>query len=237
MTPFFQDSIDTLMNSRSTEEVRFQLLKIAHLLGFENFAFGTRAPSLDSSPKVLMVNSYSDTWNDLYQKNDFILIDPIVRKATFSTEPVLWENELTESNDFCDAARDCGLSIGWSNAIHKPNGASSLFSVCRSTESLTDAELNKLSPYLYWVSNLAVQTLERVNNDYAGVVLTEILTPREIEILKWSSEGKTANEIAIILGITVRTVTFHITNCVAKLNACNKTSAIIKAVSLGLLDI
>ncbi|EOX4792188.1 LuxR C-terminal-related transcriptional regulator, partial [Vibrio alginolyticus] len=161
----------------------------------------------------------------------------LVQKATLSTVPIIWENELNVSNDFCDSAKDNGLAIGFSNAIHKPNGVSSLFSVCRSHECLTEKELNKISPYLIWVANLAVQILEKVNNEYAGIVLTEILTPREIEILKWTTEGKTANEVAIILGITVRTVTFHITNAVTKLNSCNKTSAVIKAVSLGLLDI
>ncbi|WP_095096821.1 LuxR C-terminal-related transcriptional regulator [Pseudomonas sp. Irchel 3A5] len=60
------------------------------------------------------------------------------------------------------------------------------------------------------------------------------LTAREIEILKWTAEGKTAADIAIILCMKERTVHFHVANAVQKMGACNKTSAVVQAALSGM---
>ncbi|MEW7980957.1 MAG: helix-turn-helix transcriptional regulator [Candidatus Sedimenticola endophacoides] len=61
------------------------------------------------------------------------------------------------------------------------------------------------------------------------------LTEREIMVLRWTAEGKTSGEISSILDITERTVNFHIANAMVKLNAVNKTAAVIRAAMVGLL--
>jgi len=60
------------------------------------------------------------------------------------------------------------------------------------------------------------------------------LTTREIEILKWSAEGKTAADIAIILSMKERTVHFHVANAVQKMGASNKISAVVQAALSGM---
>ena len=62
------------------------------------------------------------------------------------------------------------------------------------------------------------------------------LTVREIEILKWMADGKTSNDTAGILNLSVATVNFHMKNAISKLNAPNKTCAVAKALILGMLD-
>ncbi len=42
------------------------------------------------------------------------------------------------------------------------------------------------------------------------------LTQREIEVLKWSAEGKTAGDIAMILCLKERTIHFHIASAIQK---------------------
>lgn len=61
------------------------------------------------------------------------------------------------------------------------------------------------------------------------------LSERELEVLRWIAEGKTSSETASILGISERTVTYHITNILFKLDAVNKTQAVVKAVMLRLI--
>lgn len=61
------------------------------------------------------------------------------------------------------------------------------------------------------------------------------LTEREREVLRRTAVGKTVSEIAAALGISARTVTFHITNILRKLNAANKTEAVSKAMALDLI--
>ena len=61
------------------------------------------------------------------------------------------------------------------------------------------------------------------------------LTERELTVLRWTGDGKTAKQISDILGVSVSTVNFHIRNAVAKLGAANKLAATVKAAMLGLL--
>ena len=62
------------------------------------------------------------------------------------------------------------------------------------------------------------------------------LTDREIEALTWAARGKTSSEIATILGLTKRTVDFHIDNARLKLNASTRMHAAVKAAAGGLIE-
>ena len=55
------------------------------------------------------------------------------------------------------------------------------------------------------------------------------LSTRQHDILSWGAEGKTDEEISIILNITVNTVRFHWKNIFRKLAANGRTYAITKA--------
>ena len=61
------------------------------------------------------------------------------------------------------------------------------------------------------------------------------LTAREVEVLRWTADGKTSHEVGQIMAISERTVNFHINNSLLKLGANNKTSGVIKAAMLRLL--
>src|SRR6202023_1114228 len=54
------------------------------------------------------------------------------------------------------------------------------------------------------------------------------LNEREIETLTWAARGKTSAEIAQILGLTKRTVDFHIDNARIKLGVSTRVQAAIK---------
>jgi DNA-binding response OmpR family regulator len=62
------------------------------------------------------------------------------------------------------------------------------------------------------------------------------LTDRESEALTWAARGKTSSEIATILGLTKRTVDFHIDNARLKLNASSRMHAAVKAAAGGLIE-
>jgi DNA-binding response OmpR family regulator len=62
------------------------------------------------------------------------------------------------------------------------------------------------------------------------------LNDREVEVLTWAARGKTSAEIAKILGLTKRTVDFHIDNAREKLGAATRTEAVIKAATGRLIQ-
>src|SRR3972149_2719331 len=62
------------------------------------------------------------------------------------------------------------------------------------------------------------------------------LSAKEMEILRRVQEGKTTDEIALILGKSKWTAKYHINNIFRKLNATNRASAVNAAVSMGVIS-
>jgi DNA-binding response OmpR family regulator len=81
-----------------------------------------------------------------------------------------------------------------------------------------------------------------INARLAGVARSELwpkaiaLNEREVEVLTWAARGKTSTEIGQILGLTKRTVDFHIDNAREKLGAATRTEAAIKAATGRLIE-
>jgi len=63
------------------------------------------------------------------------------------------------------------------------------------------------------------------------------LTAREIEVLRWVANGKSAWEIGEILHITKRTVDEHVQTAVRKLGAVNRTNAVALALRDGIIKL
>lgn len=61
------------------------------------------------------------------------------------------------------------------------------------------------------------------------------LSRREMECAYWLSQGKSANETAEIIGISVHTVRQYLDSSVAKLGAKNRADMILRASALGLI--
>ena len=70
--------------------------------------------------------------------------------------------------------------------------------------------------------------LERVlhrSTQHLNLATEQALTPREREVLHWIAEGKRDSEIALILGVSVRTVEQHVHVCLRKLGVETRAAA------------
>lgn len=63
------------------------------------------------------------------------------------------------------------------------------------------------------------------------------LSHRELEVLNLLKLGKTSWDISRILGISERTVNYHIGNIMDKLDVTNRIQAVYEAVNLDLIDL
>jgi DNA-binding CsgD family transcriptional regulator len=61
------------------------------------------------------------------------------------------------------------------------------------------------------------------------------LSDREAETLTWSARGKTSDEIAQIIGVSRRTVDFHLDNARSKLGVATRIEAVANAVAAKLI--
>ncbi|MDF1610038.1 LuxR C-terminal-related transcriptional regulator [Hoeflea sp. YIM 152468] len=62
------------------------------------------------------------------------------------------------------------------------------------------------------------------------------LSEREIQIVRWTSEGKTSSEIAIILGLSEHTVNSYIAAVLRKLQVVNRAQMVAAALRSGLIS-
>lgn len=64
-----------------------------------------------------------------------------------------------------------------------------------------------------------------------------VLTPRQVECLRWVRDGKTAWEIGAILGLSARTVEEHLSNACRALGVRSRVQAVITASRQGLFEL
>jgi DNA-binding NarL/FixJ family response regulator len=62
------------------------------------------------------------------------------------------------------------------------------------------------------------------------------ITPREVEVLRLLTQGRTNPEIARELGISRGTVKIHVQHIIAKLEVSDRTQAAVRAIELGLFE-
>jgi DNA-binding CsgD family transcriptional regulator len=85
---------------------------------------------------------------------------------------------------------------------------------------------------LFWV--LLSSFIYNKYKEYIAITPNK-MTKRELECIKWASDGKTSWEISQLLSISQRTVDFHLANCITKTDSINRQQAIVKCVQNGQL--
>jgi DNA-binding NarL/FixJ family response regulator len=64
-----------------------------------------------------------------------------------------------------------------------------------------------------------------------------LLTPRELQVLRLMTEGDTNSQISERLHISSKTTKNHIAAISQKLNAANRTQAVVRGIVMGLVDL
>ena len=103
-------------------------------------------------------------------------------------------------------------------------------------DAIEAAELAETEAKLVWLAHMSNGVVGNIVGEKHAMMSVQELTGRECEVLRWTAAGKTSGEIGIILGISTRTVNFHITTALTKLNAVNKTQAVVKALMLDMIN-
>lgn len=205
----------------------------ARELGFDYCAYGMRLPLPLSNPATFMLNNYPEAWQARYAEQGYLTVDPTVRHGAASLQPLVWsEAVFAAARPLWEEARGHGLQVGWAQSSRTTDGCTGLLTLARSHEALSDAELRHGEANMSWLAHAAHQGLARLQRP---AVPAAALSAREAEVLRWMADGKTSNEAATILGLSERTVNFHVANALVKLGTANKTAAVVKAALLGLL--
>lgn len=234
----WQDELLELMISPSPDEQSLKrcLEKAAFALGFRYYSFAYQKTLPMNRPKFSWLSNYPDSWTEQYLTSGFLSLDPRVKRARVSQDPFVWDEKLFEdAATLWNALKQRGLHQGLTlSVLGRVGGISMTSFVCPETASLRHTDVMQKLHDFQLLAQLTHACFSKLVSLKAA---TEIpgLTDREVEVMKWSADGKSAQDIADILDISKNTVNFHIKNTVHKLGVPNKTVAVVRAVTLGLL--
>jgi LuxR family transcriptional regulator, quorum-sensing system regulator LasR len=221
------------------------LTKIVQSLGFASFTYSAISlnyQNLDS--RAFLWSSADSEWLRIYSEQSLVEIDP--RQAALNTAtPLLWDRatfpNTPQNRAFFDAAERYGQCSGISVAVRDPSPVCAvMFTLSSPVATLEDwwrnqilRELGDILTISSYVHDLCFSgTVARL---FSPGIEDAKLSRRELECLQLAAKGLISAEIALALGIGVRTVHYHIANLLTKLEASNRQEAIARAVAAGII--
>lgn len=204
-------------------------------MGFKAYLVGCAA----SEKGTRLFGRWDRQYLNHFGEERFDLFDHVARKVRESWLPVPWdtndylEDATPERIAMHNSAVELGYERGLSVPIYGPLAkrcvliavyGESATAFRRWRARLSD-ELMLLGPHL---ANAYFRLAEQAD-------APPRLTARERECLAWSLNGKTAWEVSKIIGVSERTVNFHVQNAMSKFGASSKHLACMKAAQLGII--
>lgn len=236
MEPWKEDLMHSFHTIECERQVFAMVAELARGLGFDYCTYGLRTPTPLTRPKTAMYSNYPLAWQTIYQEKGYLAIDPTVQQAIRSLSPVLWSNDLfAPTPELWEEAQSFGLRAGLAQICRDVSGMTGLLVLARAGEAVTLTEWQTKACHILWLAQAAHLCMARIVAPKLLPALSEKLSTREAEVLRWTGDGKTSGEIADILQMAERTVNFHISKAIAKLQVNNKATAVLQAAMLGLL--
>ncbi len=178
-------------------------------LGFDYFAFLIQHPVPFTRPRIHLHSTYPKLWIKRYEQQNYFAVDPVLLLCQRPGRGIEWTADLfTGAGDLWKEAGEFGLRSGFSCSAMAPNRAIGILSISSQQPFATQHRRVELEVKLHFLAELSLCALERLG-DEAMLVLKNDFSQRELEILKWTAEGKTSVEISLILSISEHTVNFH----------------------------
>jgi DNA-binding CsgD family transcriptional regulator len=236
-----QDDYLEVMAAETLAEFSSHLIRFAEQLDFKfvNALIVTdQSPThsefqtVDNTPPA-----YLDTYRDLLAARR----DPVMQHCKRAAVPIIWDQETYVSQGvghFWECQAQYGYSTGIAMALHMPGGRHFFLGVDRDRPLSKNARtLTRMVADLQLFAVYAQDAAFRILSSQTSRPLeTPSLTPRELEALRWTMEGKTAWEVGAIMSISERTAVLHLQNAMHKLACVNKHQAVLKALRFGLLS-
>ncbi len=216
-----------------------RLIGFAHELdfGIATAVLVTAAPGTD--PIVVSVGNTPDAFREASHNPSDVKRDPVIRRLKALSVPFIYDQDLyvdEGAGDLWEQQAAHGYRTGIAVALHLPGHRHFLLGVNREAElPHEDEKLTRMLADLQFLAVHAQDAAQRL------LVAADIdgdaphLTPREIDILRLTRDGKSAWVAGQILAISEHTVNFHLRNIQRKLNTTSKHQAVLVAMRHGLI--
>ena len=171
----------------------------------------------------------------LHQGGDgrFSGLERMASRSFASADVVIWSQALDSDNSVRWASPKSEL--GAHGITYAAMGAdSTLYSISytRNGPAVTEGEKSAAAWKLRYLNDLVRRYCVALNLFECGA---SALTTREIEILRWTADGKCTNDVAAILGISGNTVNYHLKQISKKMNCNTKLQAATYAAAINII--
>jgi DNA-binding CsgD family transcriptional regulator len=228
-----------VLEAKDRGEFRDELVRFANRLGFNTVAALTVVERGIAGTDFISVDNTPQAYNDAFRDSLRGRRDPVLQHCRKQSVPIIWDQQTYIGQglgDLWEQQAQFGYTTGIAMALHMPEGRHFVLGVDRDRPLPQNAE--ELQRVVADLQLFAVHAQEAaVRLLLPGPLQPErpALTPRELEALHWTMEGKTAWEVGAILGISERTAVLHVNNAMHKLGCVSKHAAVLKALRLGLI--
>lgn len=234
-----QSDFRSVLDATDRESFRGSVVRVAQSLGFATVS-ATAVIDKGHAPEFISVGNIPPNFDEIFDDLEAGKRDPVMQHLRRQSVPILW-NQSTYvrqgAGDLWEQQAAYGLRTGIAMALHLPDGNHFLLGVDRDLPLPRDEnELTRIVAHLQLFAVHAQDAAFRVLVPLQHRPETPKLTSRELEVLRWTMEGKTAWEVGTILGISERTAVMHLSNATRKLDCTTKHQAVVKALRLGLID-
>jgi LuxR family transcriptional regulator len=226
---------DAMANAADPRRQVVDWVRLAGFTGLTCFIRADEPPPL--GPEVW--STWDDAWVRRWTERGYASVDPRIVATTHQSLPCLWDGGTLVPRGalsrFLDEAARVGIRSGVAVTLRTGVGRSVVAFDSPTTPVGTERHASIVASLrdLFWIAN-AVHAW-RMAVGPAGRRAPTDLTHREHACLAMSARGLTSRDIGQKLGITPRTVDFHVRNVVTKLGALNRREAIAKAAARGWL--
>jgi LuxR family transcriptional regulator, quorum-sensing system regulator BjaR1 len=239
------DILRKLDQCLSVDALRDTLLECLTPHGFKGFTFAIHRKLKSLSIHTALMVSWPSAANKMYLSNNLFCVDPVILNWQKTNEPFVWDLSIYDQNrrdhaQILALRRELGVSGGICVPIQEcMAGCSTLFLSGAGFPDDPDTllELRVITTHLM-TRVYSLRGLESPRTQSNVVFDRETtLTTREKQVLGWIAFGKSSREVGTIMSLSEHTVNDHIAHAIHKLDASNRTDAVLRALLLDEIDI
>jgi DNA-binding CsgD family transcriptional regulator len=230
----------SVLEAKDQDQFRSVVIRFAQRLGFETVSAMVAVDRVGGPPEFVAVHNTPLAFQQTFDDVSIGRRDPVSQHCRRNTVPIIWGQQTYLDNDAIDLwehQAHYGYRNGIAMALHLPEGRHFLLGVDRDQALPADpVELTRIVADLQLFAVHAQDTALRILVSEASRPELPALTPRELDVMRWTMDGKTSKQVAVQLGIGERTTLWHLQNAMLKLGCNSKHQAVLKALRLGLIQ-
>ncbi|HLO95165.1 MAG TPA: autoinducer binding domain-containing protein [Burkholderiaceae bacterium] len=226
-----------VLAAQSEGEFRAEIARFAQNLGFRTVDALTVIDHESSSSEFICVSNIESTgWNDIDPSCG--RRDPVMQHCKRSSIPIVWGSKnyrAPELADLYEMSSAFGLRSGISVSAHLRNGRHFMLGVHTDQDLQADTRhIEHALPQLQFFATHALDAAFRLFLPAEASPAVQ-LTRLEVDALSWVLDGKSNEEIALMLNLSETSLTICLKKIAHSLECANEHQAALKAVRLGII--